>query len=196
MSPNQNAQKEVNLSNEWRIYAKMECNYHLTNKYALFVNMSKYYTSIGKDPLDVLPLSFHIKKGSTDPNFFKFMQVFREYEEKAKAQIGSQKNSVSNPKKDLDNSDVISGEKVLSHADEKEIGSPLSPKTKRTTPMEIKQNPSNTSLLGDKEALCRRCKGKNSELDVRPQNQGNQETPLLAPLLKQNEKGSQSNNNL
>ena len=77
-------EKEVNVSNEWRIYAKMECNYHLTNKFALFVNMSKYYNSIGKDPLDVLPLSFHIKKGNHDPTFFKFMQVFREYEEKSK----------------------------------------------------------------------------------------------------------------
>ena len=62
----------------------MECNFHLTNKYALFVNMSKYYKSIGRDPLDVLPLSFHIKKGSHDPTFFKFMQVFREFEEKVK----------------------------------------------------------------------------------------------------------------
>ena len=81
---NQQQEKEVNISNEWRIYAKMECNYHLTNKFALFVNMSKYYKSIGRDPLDVLPLSFHIKKGNHDPTFFKFMQVFREYEDKAK----------------------------------------------------------------------------------------------------------------
>ena len=33
----------VNVSNEWRIYAKLEANYHLSNKYALFLNMKRYY---------------------------------------------------------------------------------------------------------------------------------------------------------
>jgi tubulin polyglutamylase TTLL1 len=54
------------VSNEWRIYAKMEANYHLSNKYALFYNMTKYYRSIGRDPWDVLPLTFHIKRGTKD----------------------------------------------------------------------------------------------------------------------------------
>ena len=30
---------ETNLSNQWRIYAKMEANYHLSNKFALFFRM-------------------------------------------------------------------------------------------------------------------------------------------------------------
>ena len=77
------SQQETNISNEWRIYAKMEGNYHLTNKYALFFNMSKYYKSIGRDPFDVLPLSYHIKSGTSDMTFFKFMQSFKEFEEKA-----------------------------------------------------------------------------------------------------------------
>ena len=45
--------------------------------------MSKYYRSIGRDPFDVLPLTFHITKGTTDKVYYKFMQVFREHEEKA-----------------------------------------------------------------------------------------------------------------
>ena len=57
---------ETNLSNQWRIYGKMEANYHLSNKFALFFHMSKYYKSIERDPFDVLPLTFHITKGTTD----------------------------------------------------------------------------------------------------------------------------------
>ena len=67
------ASNETNLSNQWRIYAKMEANYHLSNKYALFFNVQKYYRSIGRDPFDVLPLTFHVKKGTTDQVFFKFV---------------------------------------------------------------------------------------------------------------------------
>ena len=73
---------EQNLSNQWRIYAKMEANYHLSNKFALFFHMSKYYRSIERDPFDVLPLTFHITKGTTDQVFYKFVSVFREQEEK------------------------------------------------------------------------------------------------------------------
>lgn len=60
----------------------MECNYHLSNKYALFYNMSRYYNSIGRDPFEVLPLSFHIRNGTNDKMFYKFLQVFRENEER------------------------------------------------------------------------------------------------------------------
>jgi tubulin monoglycylase TTLL3/8 len=48
----------------------MEVNYHLSNKYALFYNMQKYYTSKGRDPFEVLPLTFHIKKGIDDPVYY------------------------------------------------------------------------------------------------------------------------------
>ena len=68
----------------------MEGNYHLTNKYALFFNMSKYYKSIGRDPFDVLPLSYHIKSGTSDMTFFKFMQSFKEFEEKAMLENGKE----------------------------------------------------------------------------------------------------------
>lgn len=46
---------ETNMSNQWRIYGKMEANYHLSNKFALFFHISKYYKSIERDPFDVLP---------------------------------------------------------------------------------------------------------------------------------------------
>ena len=44
----------------------MEANHHLSNKYALFYNMTNYYKSIGFNPFDVLPLTFHIRNGSYD----------------------------------------------------------------------------------------------------------------------------------
>ena len=51
---------------------KIEDNYHLCNKKALFVNMKNYYEAIGEDPFDSLPVTFHIKEGLTDPNFLAF----------------------------------------------------------------------------------------------------------------------------
>jgi len=59
----------------------MEANYHLSNKYALFYNMTRYYKSIGRDPFDVLPLTFHVRKGTNDKVFYKFLKVFRALEE-------------------------------------------------------------------------------------------------------------------
>ena len=56
-----------NISNDWRMYAKMEANHHLSNKFALFYNMRYYYKSIGRDPFEVLPLTFHVSKGTYDP---------------------------------------------------------------------------------------------------------------------------------
>ena len=44
----------------------MEANYHLSNKYALANNMHRYYISIGRDPLEVLPQTFHVKTGTSD----------------------------------------------------------------------------------------------------------------------------------
>ena len=40
---------------------KIEDNYHLCNKKALLYNMKSYYESIGEDPFDALPVTFHIK---------------------------------------------------------------------------------------------------------------------------------------
>ena len=58
------------------IYNKLEDNYHLANKKALFVNISSYYKALGHDPFDVaIPLTFHIKSTS-DPEFEKFERMF------------------------------------------------------------------------------------------------------------------------
>ena len=61
------------MSNSMKVYAKLENNYHLSNKYALFYNMRKYYKALGRDPFDVLPLTFHIRKGTSDPEYKNFL---------------------------------------------------------------------------------------------------------------------------
>ena len=50
----------------------MEANHHLSNKFALFYNMRHYYKSIGRDPFEVLPLTFHVSRGTYDQQFIEF----------------------------------------------------------------------------------------------------------------------------
>ena len=71
--------KEQNLSNCLKVYAKIENNQHLSNKFALFHNMRKYYLAIGRDPFDVLPLTFHIRGGTADIEFIKFLDKHQEF---------------------------------------------------------------------------------------------------------------------
>jgi hypothetical protein len=66
-NPQEFVPKNINLSNKLKVYAKLEANFHLSNKYALFYNMRRYYNAVGRDPFEVLPLTFHIKNGSNDP---------------------------------------------------------------------------------------------------------------------------------
>lgn len=42
--------------------------------------MKEYYEQQGKDPFDVIPLTFVINDGLNDPEFDKFEEVFSEYE--------------------------------------------------------------------------------------------------------------------
>ena len=60
---------------------KIEDNYHLCNKKALFVNMKNYYEAIGEDPFDALPVTFHVKEGLDDPNFQAFQQYYEEHKD-------------------------------------------------------------------------------------------------------------------
>ena len=68
------------MSNSLKVYAKLENNYHLSNKYALFYNMRKYYKALDRDPFDVLPLTFHIKTGTGDPEYKNFLAMYKSYD--------------------------------------------------------------------------------------------------------------------
>ena len=65
-----------------RTHNKLECNYNLANKKALFLNMKQYYEAKGVDYLTQMPLTFHIINGENDPEFLKFEAAFREGERK------------------------------------------------------------------------------------------------------------------
>jgi hypothetical protein len=52
------------------MYNRLDANYHLNNKKALFVNMNNYYRALGLDPFEcAIPLTFHIKSGQGDPEY-------------------------------------------------------------------------------------------------------------------------------
>lgn len=50
-----------------KLYNRLDCNYELANKKALFLNMYYYYKAKGLDPFDTLPVTIHIKHGLSDP---------------------------------------------------------------------------------------------------------------------------------
>ena len=62
------------------MYNKLENNFHLANKKALFMNMNNYYRALGYDPFEVaIPLTFHVKAQS-DPEYQHFVSVFNKYQ--------------------------------------------------------------------------------------------------------------------
>lgn len=67
-----------------KLYNRIEDNVKLTSKKHLFLNMKQYYESQGKNPYDVLPVTFHIKKGSSDEEFNKFKEFYDNELEKSK----------------------------------------------------------------------------------------------------------------
>lgn len=59
------------------IYNRLEDNFHLANKKALFANMCSYYQGLGLDPFKVaIPLTFHIKNVN-DSDYNKFLREFK-----------------------------------------------------------------------------------------------------------------------
>ena len=75
--------------NTTKIYNKMEDNFHLSNKKALFLNMRQYYEIQGLDVFQVLPVTFHIKNGDQDPEFVKFSEYYQAEEEKRTGKINT-----------------------------------------------------------------------------------------------------------
>lgn len=64
----------INLSNH------LEGHIHLSNKKALYYNMKMYYESLGENPFDYLPLTFHIKDGVDSDVFRSFTEQFKAFE--------------------------------------------------------------------------------------------------------------------
>lgn len=88
-----------------RIYNRLEDNYHLSNKKALFFNMSQYYKLKGIDPFTVLPLTFHIETGLGDPEFEKFVRYFNDIEIQKKKKKQELEAAIKNKTKETKNND-------------------------------------------------------------------------------------------
>ncbi len=68
-----------------KMYNKLEDNFHLSNKKALFLNMKNYYEATSKDVFSALPVTFHIKEGLDDIEFLRFKNYYDRAEEEMKA---------------------------------------------------------------------------------------------------------------
>ena len=60
------------------IYNRLDDNYHLSNKKALFRHVSNYYLAMGIDPFQAaIPLTYHVKSpDGGDPEFTKFTKTY------------------------------------------------------------------------------------------------------------------------
>ena len=67
-----NAADNTHRVTEIKLYNKIEDNFHMNNKKALYLNLKNYYEAMDQDIFDVVPLTFHVKNGLEDPEFAKF----------------------------------------------------------------------------------------------------------------------------
>jgi hypothetical protein len=79
--------EENHTQHNFLCYAKMENNFHLSNKKAIYYNMKVYYEAIGEEYYKRLPLTFHIKDGVNDPQFIKFETLFGDAQDPSKETI-------------------------------------------------------------------------------------------------------------
>jgi hypothetical protein len=66
----------IQINGGLRVYNKVEDNFHLSNKKALFYNLTAYYRSLGQDPFITIPVTFHLKNGASGSDFEKFRMIF------------------------------------------------------------------------------------------------------------------------
>ena len=64
-----------------KLYNKIEDNFHVANKKALLLNMKNYYDALEENVFDNLPVTFHIKNGTEDPEFHRFKRYYDKTDE-------------------------------------------------------------------------------------------------------------------
>ena len=71
------------------IYNRLDDNYHLSNKKALFLNVSTYYQAMGINPFEVaIPPTFNVKSPhNNDPEYIKFTRAYKQFEQQTDANI-------------------------------------------------------------------------------------------------------------
>ncbi|EAS00525.2 tubulin-tyrosine ligase family protein (macronuclear) [Tetrahymena thermophila SB210] len=88
----------------YKLHNHVQNNFHICNKKALFYNMRQYYECIQKNPFDYIPLTFHIKEGTSDQEWEKFLTFYNQIEgqmqenEKLRQKIDAEKLNIEKPK--------------------------------------------------------------------------------------------------
>lgn len=78
----------VITSSKIQTYNKIEDNYHISNKKALYINLKNYYEALDEDLFDTVPITFHIKE-MKDEEFNKFQHFY----DRSKKKLGKKKTS-------------------------------------------------------------------------------------------------------
>lgn len=55
----------------------LSSNFYIGNKKALYYNLKRYLELKGEDPFKILPLTFHIAKGTEDPEYLRFTKYYQ-----------------------------------------------------------------------------------------------------------------------
>lgn len=87
---------------ETKLYNKIEDNFHVNNKKALFLNMKNYYEAMDMDVFENIPLTFHVKTGLDDPEFARFKHYYYKCEDdiKNKKAVARQRRKEAQEKRD------------------------------------------------------------------------------------------------
>lgn len=64
-----------------RVQNHFNFNQYIGNKKAMFYCMRKFYEVCHKNVFDYLPLTFHISKGTDDPEYKKFLKIYERIRE-------------------------------------------------------------------------------------------------------------------
>lgn len=76
--------KEENPATSLKLYNRIEDNFHLSNKKALFLNMKNYYNAMHQNEFDALPVTFHIKSGVEDAEWERFKEYYTKEKQEMK----------------------------------------------------------------------------------------------------------------
>lgn len=66
----------VNFSQDFQVHNKIDYNFLLSNKKALFYNLKQYYGALELEVFDYVPVTFHVQ-GESDKEFLNFVKFFQ-----------------------------------------------------------------------------------------------------------------------
>ena len=64
---------------------RLEHNYHISNKKCLFYNMRSFFEYLDEDPFQYIPVTFHIRNGTKDPEYQNFLAYYKQRQEQIEA---------------------------------------------------------------------------------------------------------------